>query len=209
MKSRELHTTPVIIVSNYTITPDPSGKYLHSFTPQNTGKKYQFLANAEPLLDEDSRYNVGYEKINGLNWVDVSATAKADEVNPAVSHYVARQLGEQKKAREYAKSDARVVYSASDGKYLGKKYAWRIYGMAIARGTFDDYMAAINHPRVACLTEGTESIAYKEFGIDSSMQSLINSCVRVGNSGNRFSSPLLPGKKWFQIKGLSAITDKK
>ncbi len=209
MKSRELKTTPVIVVSNYTVTPDPSGKFLHVFTPETTPTKYQFLANAEPLLEQGSRYNIGYETTNGINWVDVSATAKADEVTPSVSHYVVRQLGEQRRAVETAKSDSRVAHSATDGRYLGKKYAWRIYGMAVARDTFDDYMEAINHPRVTCSTDGSASIAYKDAGIDSAMDALINSCVRVGNAGNRFSSPLLPSKKWFQVKGISAITDKK
>lgn len=209
MKSRELHTTPVLIVSNYSITPDSSGKYLHTFTPGSTPTIYQFIANQEPILRQGERYNIGYEVINGINWVDISACAEADVINPSVSHYVARQLGEQHRDIETEKSDSRVVHSATDGHYLGKKYAWRIYGMAIARDTFDDYMKEINHPSVSCVTDGSPSVAYKNVGIEVAMDSLINSCVKVGNSGNRFSSPLLPLKKWFQVKGLSAITDKK
>ena len=209
MKSRELDTTPVLIVSNYTITVDASGKHLHRFTPENTPTVYQFLANQEPVLEEGERYNIGYEAVNGTNWVDISAIAKADEVNPTVSHYVSRQLGEQSRSVESGKSDARVTHTATDGRYLGKKYAWRIYGMAIARKTFDEYMEAINHPRVSCFTDGSPSVAYKDLDIDIAMDSLIQSCVKVGNAGNRFSSPLLPSKSWFQVKGLSSITDKK
>lgn len=209
MKSRELHTTPVLIVSKYSITPDPSGKFLHKFNPENTSTIYQFIANQEPVLRQGERYNIGYEVIDGINWVDISACAEADAVDPKVSHYVARQLGEQHRKIETEKSDFRVVYSATDGHYLGKKYAWRIYGMAVARDTFDDYMEAINHPRGSCVTEGSPSVAYKDIGIDAAMDALITSCVKVGSYGNRFSSPLLPSKKWFQVKGLSAITDKK
>lgn len=209
MKSRELDTTPVLIVTNYTVSPDPSGKYLHRFTPENTPTVYQFLANQEPVLEQGERYNIGYEVINGINWVDISATSKADKVNPIVSHYFARQLGEQCRAVESNKSDTRVVHSATDGHYLGKKYAWRIYGMAIARNTFDEYMDVIGHSKVNCITDGSPSVAYKDSGIDSAMDSLIQSCVKVGSSGNRFLSHLLPSKKWFQVKGLAAITDKK
>ncbi|MGI2856476.1 hypothetical protein ACRTDR_20225 [Shewanella algae] len=209
MKSRELHTTPVVIVSNYTITPDPSGKYLHCFTPESTGTLYQFIANQEPVLEEGERYNIGYTVDKGVNWVDVSACSKADEVNPNVSHYVARQLGEQIREVETRKSDDRVSHKATDGHYLGKKYAWRIYGMAIARDTFDDYLSEIGHPSVNCFTDGSPSTAYKNQDIDKAMDDLIKSCVKVGNTGNRFKSNLVPSKKWFTVKGISAISDKK
>lgn len=209
MKSRELDTTPVLIVNNYTITPDPSGKYLHRFTPENTSTVYQFLANPEPILEQGERYNIGYEVIGGVNWVDISAISKADEVTPSVSHYFARQLGEQCRAIETGKSNMRVVHSATNGAYLGKKYAWRIYGMAVARNTFDEYMDTIGHPSVPCLTDGSPSIAYKDCGIDIAIDVLIQSCVKEGSTGNRFTSPLLPSKNWFQVKGLTGITDKK
>jgi len=209
MKSRELKTTPVLIVSNYTIQAISSGKYLHKFTPESTTTTYQFIANREELLEEGLRYNIGYETIDGTNWVDVSAITKADEISPDISHYFARKIGEQNRNVESEKSDSRVKHSASDGYYLGKKYAWRIYGMAVARDTFDDYLEVINHPKVQCFTDGSESIAYKDEGIDEVMDMLIKSCVKVGRTGNRFSSTLLPTKKWFQVKGLSAITDKK
>ncbi|MBF4381770.1 hypothetical protein, partial [Vibrio anguillarum] len=82
MKSRELHTTPVLIVTNYQIIPEPSGKFLHKFTPENTPTTYKFIANQEPAFEEGARYNIGYEVKNGENWVDVSASAKADAVEP-------------------------------------------------------------------------------------------------------------------------------
>lgn len=207
MKSRELLTTPVLIVTNYRVVPHPDGKFLHSFTPENTNTVYQFIANQEPVLEAGQRYNIGFTVENGVNWVDVSATAKADDVDQHKSHYVARLLGEEKRAVETQKSRERVQHGATDGHYLGKKYAWRIYGMAVARDTFDAYLADIKHPSVPCLTEDSPSTAYKEDGLAAAMDALIQTATRV--SGNRFYSPLLPSKKWFQIKGISAITDKK
>lgn len=207
MKSRDLHTTPVLIVSNYKIVPQSDGKYLHLFTPESTDTVYQFVANREPVLTQGERYNIGYTVDAGINWVDMSATAKASDVDPRKSFYVSRLLGDQIRLVETQKSDERVRHNATDGKYLGTKYAWRIYGMAIARPTFDAYLEDISHPAVPCLTEGSPSIAYKEEGLEAALCALIESATHVG--GNRFSSPLLPSKKWFQVKGLSAITDKK
>lgn len=207
MKSRELLTTPVLIVTSYTVAPHPGGKFLHSFTPETTSTVYQFIANLEPALEEGQRYNIGYNEIDGVNWVDISATAKADDVDQHKSYYVSRLLGEELRAVETQKSDERVVHSASGGHYLGKKYAWRIYGMAVARDTFEAYLDDIRHPSVPCMTEDSPSLAYENEGLEAAMQALIQSATRVG--GNRFSSPLLPSKRWFQIKGLSAITDKK
>ncbi|MBY3674264.1 MULTISPECIES: hypothetical protein [Vibrio] len=209
MKSRELHTTPVLIVTNYQIIPEPSGKFLHTFTPENTPTIYKFIANQEPAFEEGARYNIGYEVRSGENWVDVSASAKADAVDPKISHYVARQLGEQSRLVETTKSDERVVHKATDGHYLGRKYAWRIYGMALSRDTFDDYLAYVKHPTVSCSTDGSASIAYKDQGIEELMDKFINSLVKVGKSGNRFKTSLWPTKRWFTVKGISAITDKK
>jgi hypothetical protein len=207
MKSRELFTTPVLIVTNYNISQHADGKFLHSFTPENTTTVYQFIANQEPLLEEGARYNIGYTVEGGINLVDISATAKADDVDQYKSHYVARLLGEEKRTVETQKSNERVTHSATSGHYLGKKYAWRIYGMAVARDTFDTYLSDINHPSTPCLTDGSASIAYNEYGLAAAMDNLIRTSTRV--SGNRFNSPLIKSKKWFQIKGLSAITDKK
>ncbi|MDQ3288585.1 MAG: hypothetical protein M3Q42_10080 [Pseudomonadota bacterium] len=207
MKSRELLTTPVVIVTGYCIVPHKDGRFLHTFTPETTSTVYQFIANREPILEEGQRYNVGYSTKKGVNWVDMSATAKADEVDKDKSHYVARLLGEELRETETYKSDTRVTHKAKKGHYLGKKYAWRIYGMAVGRDTFDSYLEAIGHPAVDCFTEDSPSIAYKDDGLSDAMDALIASVVHI--NGNRFRSPLLPSKKLFQIKGLSAITDKK
>jgi hypothetical protein len=207
MKSRELHTTPVVIVSNYRISPHPSGKFLHTFTPESTSTPYQFMANEEPILKEGERYNFGYIVEHGVNWADTSAIAKAENVDPNSSFHVARLLGEEIREVETRKSDERVVHKASDGRYLGKKYAWRIYGMAVPRDVFDSYLEHISHPSVPCLTEGTKSVAYKEDGLATAADALRTSLVRVTN--NRFKSHLVPSKRWFQVKGISALTDKK
>ena len=207
MKSRELLTTPVLIVTNYKIVPHASSKFLHSFTPETTDTVYQFVANQEPVLEVGQRYNIGYTVEDGVNLVDVAASARADAVDKVKSFYVAKILGEEARAVETKKSVERVVHSAKDGQYLGKKYAWRIYGMAVAREAFDTYLEDIKHPSVPCSTEGTPSTAYKDAGLEAAMDDLCKSATRI--SGNRFKSPLLQSKDWFQIKGISAITDKK
>lgn len=207
MKSRELHTVPVVVVTNYRISSHLDGKFLHSFTPESTSTQYQFVANREPLLEEGERYSFGYTIDEGVNWVDTSAIAKAESVNPDASFHVARLFGEELREVESRKSDDRVRHAAQDGYYLGKKYAWRIYGLAIPRDVFDLYLKHIGHPHVQCFTDGSRSIAYAEKGLASSIDSLRTSLVRVAN--NRFSSPLVPQRKWFQVKGISAITDKK
>jgi hypothetical protein len=206
MKSRTLRTTPIIIVTNYQIEPHASGQFLHSFTPESAATPYQFIANVEPLLVSGERYNVGYELRDGINWVDISATAKANEVDPNKSFYVSRLFGEEIRAIETKKSHDRVRHAAIDGEYLGKKYAWRIYGMSLPQDAFDAYMRDTQHRHVRCFTDGTPSIAYKEEGLDGAVKALISSAIRI--TGNRFSSILLPSKRWFQIKGISAITDK-
>lgn len=206
MKSRDLLTTPVLIVSNYSIRPI-DGKFLHSFTPETTGTVYQFVANQEPQLVEGERYNIGYRIEAGRNMVDMSATARASDVDKDVSLYVATVIGAQLRERELSKSLQRVRHSATDGIYLGKKYAWRIYGMMVARDTFEEYLSSIGHPSVACITDDSPSLAYKEDGLKKAMEDFIASAIIV--QGNRFRSHLLPSKKWFQVKGIPAITDKK
>jgi GR25 family glycosyltransferase involved in LPS biosynthesis len=207
MKSRELHTTPVLVVTDYIITPHSQGKFLHKFRPASTSTIYQFIANQESVLEEGQRYNIGYTVDNGVNWVDMAATAKADHVDKEKTFYVSRICGEEIRAVETTKSDERVQHNAKDGYYLGKKYAWRIYGMAIANDAFYAYLEDINHPFVNCFTEGSPSIAYKEAGLEDAMKALIQSAEWIGD--NRFKSPLFSSKKWFRIKGISAITDKK
>lgn len=207
MKSRELLTTPVVIVTGYRIIPKKDGRFLHSFTPETTDTVYQFIANREPLLEEGQRYNIGYNIDKGANWVDMAATAKADDVDKDKSYYVSCLLGDELRETETNKSNARVVHKAKNGPYLGRKYAWRIYGMVVGHDTFDAYLEGIGHPSVDCYTEGSPSTAYKEDGLRVAMNALIASAVHI--SGNRYKSSLLPSKKWFQIKGISAITDKK
>lgn len=207
MKSRELHTTPVVVVTNYRIAPHCGGKFLHSFTPESTNTTYQFVANQEPLLEDGERYSFGYTVDSAVKWVDTSAIAKAESVDPDASFYVARVLGVELREVESRKSDERVAHTAQNGYYLGKKYAWRIYGMALPRDVFDLYLEHIGHPCVPCLTDGSRSVAYLEEGLASSIERLRTSLVRVAN--NRFKSSLVPQRKWFRIKGISAITDKK
>lgn len=209
MKSRTLLTTPVIIVTDYSIQAHPSGKSLHSFHPENTGTLYQFLANKEPVLTEGERYNIAYtvDDATGTNWVEISATARAEAVDPAASYAVASALGEQSRQVEVGKSAARVVHTANDGTYLGVKYAWRIYGMAIAREAFELYLNDRKHPSVPCLTDGNPSTAFKEAGLKDQMDALFASLIHI--SGNRYKSLLFPSKSFFLVKGISAITDKK
>lgn len=207
MKSRALHTTPVVVVTNYRVASHPDGKFLHSFTPESTNTTYQFIANQEPLLEDGERYSFGYAIDNSVKWVDTSAIAKAESVDPDSSFYVARALGDELREVESRKSDERVAHTAQNGHYLGKKYAWRIYGMALPRDVFDLYLEHIDHPRVPCFTDGSPSIAYLEDGLASAIERLRTSLARVAN--NRFKSSLVPQRKWFRIKGISAITDKK
>ena len=209
MKSRELFTTPTLIVSNYTISIYGDGKFIHKFTPESSDTIYQFIGNKESLLTEGERYNIGYRKIKGVNQVDISVLAKADTVDPKISHYVARLFGEQQRSVETRKSLERVRYSGVSGLYLGKKYAWRIYGEAFTRGIFDEYLKVINYPTVQCLTDGNQSIAYKDEGLSEVMNVFVDSCVNITSNSNRFKSHLVPEKSWFNVKALSAITDRK
>jgi hypothetical protein len=212
MKSRDLFTTPNLIASNYTITKLEDGKYLHRFTPQSTPKVYEFEANATPVIEEGERYNIGYiVDANGRNIVEVSTLSKASLVNPMFSFMAAKNLAQETYAAEKAKNEQRVSYSADDAYYWGKKYAWRMFGTAIPKNAFFEYLKEINHPSVPCITSdpdlpyGNESIAYKEEGLQEAVMNLIASAVKVSSS--YYQSPLYSKK--FSIKGINAITDKK
>jgi hypothetical protein len=207
MRSRELKTVPEVLPANYTFKPLPSGEILHRFTPQSTATVYQFIGPNEPLLEEGHAYNIGYSTVNGINWVDKPAITRADEVNQHLSHRAARERGERNRAEETRKSNQRVRHSATDGRYLGRKYAWRIYGLAVPKRVFYAFMDSYGHPYVECVTNGTQSVAYKDAGLADAMDAFISSCVRV--SGNRFTSPLLRDRKYFTVNGITAITDKK
>lgn len=209
MKSRELKTVPLLVVADYKIIKQSSGKYLHSFHPASTDTLYQFEGAEGPILKNGRRYNISYFENGEKNWVDVSSIADAADVDPQESFLVSRTFGEKLREVETSKSRTRVTVKGGDpgNAYLGKKYAWRIYGMALARDTFDDLLAVIGHPTVACMTDGAPSIAYAESGIHDAMKRLFDSLIPKG--GNRFSSPILPKRAWFQVKGVTAITDKK
>lgn len=209
MKSRHLLTTPTVVVTNYKIESHPEGKHLHSFTPASTNTKYQFIANGEAVLKEGERYNFAYRVENGVNWVDPSAIAEAESVDPESSFYVARIHGQEIRDIELRKSNERTTHSAKDGTYLGRKYAWRIYGMAVPREVFELYLDTIKHPITSCITGASQSIAYKEEGLQEAMQTLLSSLERVDSKKNNFKSVLIPQRNWFQVKGISAITDKK
>jgi hypothetical protein len=209
MKPREILTAPIVIVSNYKITVGETGEYLHQFTPKSTSTQYMFFGPKEPLLINGERYNIGYRRTHNQNIVDMSFTCIASEVNPKYSHLYAKEEGGKIAFAEISKSDCRVAHDADDGHYLGRKYAWRIYGMALSRKTFDDYLGYIKHPRVSCFTDGSRSFAYLNDGIDTAIDYFIDSCERVGKSSNRFKSKLFPIKKWFNVKAVNAITDRK
>jgi hypothetical protein len=213
MKSRELFTTHDVIVSNYTITKQPSGKYLHQFTPATTATIYEFEANATPIVIQGERYNIGYFVNSiGKNIIDLSALSLTSQINPMLSFLAAQQIAKENHKIEKAKNDNRVTHSATDGYYWGKKYAWRMFGTAIANSAFYQYLDEIHHPSVPCITRdpdlpysNDESIAYAERGLEDAMKNLIVSATK--SSAAYFKSPLYSKK--FAIKGINAITDKK
>jgi len=213
MKSRDLSTTHDLIASNYTIAPIAPGRYLHSFTPANTSTIYKFEANATPVIEVGERYNVGYV-VNSLgeHLVEQSALSKTSEVNPTLSYEASKQIAKEKYRVERAKNDQRVSHNASDGYYWGKKYAYRMFGTAISRSAFDDYLAEIGHPSVPCITQDPDrqfangqSIAYKEDGLRDAIDRLFDTAQKVTPA---YYKSALYSKK-FSIRGISAITDKK
>jgi L-amino acid N-acyltransferase YncA len=213
MKSRDLFTTYDLIASNYTITSIAPGRYVHKFTPATTSTVYEFEANATPVIEEGQRYNVGYKVDSaGRNIVEQSALSKASEVNPALSYLAAKQIAKEKYSVEKAKNDQRVSHTAKDGYYLGTKYAYRMFGLAITRNTFDSYLTEIKHPSVPCTTSDPErsfandqSIAYKEDGLQDAMDRLFDNPIKVTEVF--YKSPHY--SKRFSIRGINAITDKK
>lgn len=213
MRSRELLTIHDLIASNYTITKLSSGKYLHQFTPATTATKYEFVANATPVIVEGERYNIGYTVDSaGHNIVDVSALSPTSQVNPKLSYLAAQQIARGNYAAEKAKNDQRVSHAATDGYYWGKKYAWRMFGTAIPKEAFFQYLQEIGHPSVPCNTcdpdlpyANEPSTAYAERGLEDAMRKLIASATK--GSGAYFKSPLY--SKRFTIKGINALTDKK
>lgn len=213
MKARELHTIHDIIITDYTVTALPSGKYMHTFHPATTPTIYQFEGNSAPVLKDGDRYNVGFTLTPaGQRIVDRAAMGKVNTVNKYLSYQAAIQLSTDIEGAERAKNDQRVTHSATDGYYWGKKYAWRMYGLVMAKDAFYAYLDEIKHPSVACTTlnpdlpysSGDASKAYRDEGLREAMDDLIETAVQAGRY---FKSPLYASK--FQIKPIDAITDKK
>jgi len=214
MKSRNLYTIHDVIVRGYTVTELPNGKFLHQFTPATTGTLYQFETNssAAELVNGD-RYNIGFiTDREGRNIIEPSALGKADSVNKLLSYSAAKHFSLDKLAENQGKNDDRVKHRATDGYYWGRKYAWRRFGLVMAKGAFYKYMEEIAHPFVVCKTingdigihSNEESIAYKEDGLEEAMDALIDTAEKVGRY---FKSPLYSGR--FQIIPVNAISDKK
>ncbi|WCM86805.1 hypothetical protein [Acidovorax sp. NCPPB 3576] len=213
MKPRDLHTIHNLIVTNYTIVQQPSGSYLHKFTPATTATVYQFEGASTPRVVDGKHYNIGFRPDrNGLNIVDTAFISEISEVDPAISHAVAQKVSAENYAIEKVNNDRRVTPKGKvTGYYWGKKYAWRVFGLAISQNAFDEYLKEIGHPTVPCTTYepdkpfgNTQSIAYAEEGLEGAMKNLITLATK---KGSYYTSPLYSKK--FAIKGINAITDKK
>ena len=168
------------------------------------------------MLVDGDRYSVGFEVINGHNYVDVYSLGKAASFDKDLSYSVAKHFSDTKSGENQEKNDTRVSYAAGDEDYYwGRKYAWRQYGLVISRNAFDAYLEEIKHPAVNCVTSNPDlgvvgftenSIAYADTGLEAAMDALIQTAVRVG-AGQYFRSPHYSKK--FQIRAPSAISDKK
>ncbi|MEE3935836.1 hypothetical protein V2I68_09755 [Pseudomonas viridiflava] len=154
MKSRNLYTIHDLIVRDYTVTALPSGKFLHEFKPSTTETLYQFETNSSAIeLVDGDRYNIGYiEDTGGRRIIEPSSLGKADTVNKYLSYSAAKQFSLDKLAENQGKNDERVKHKATDGYYWGRKYAWRRFGLMIAKDAFFNYLEEIAHPFVPCKT---------------------------------------------------------
>jgi hypothetical protein len=214
MKSRNLYTIHDLIVTNYSIVPLSSGKFLHQFTPATTDTVYQFETNnSNAEVEEGERYNIGFTtNAAGRNIIEPSALGKANTVNKLLSYLAAKQLSQDKLAENKGKNDDRVRHRATDGYYWGRKYAWRRFGLVISKNAFYNYLEEIGHPNVPCRTinddlgvhSNEESIAFKEEGLEEAMDALIDTAVK---NGRYFKSPLY--EKNFQIRPISSISDRR
>lgn len=214
MKSRNLYTIHDVIVRDYTVSELPNGKFLHQFKPQTTDTLYQFETNSSNVeLVNGDRYNIGFTTgADGRNIIEPSALGRADTVNKLLSYSAAKHFSQDKLVENKGKNDDRVRHRATDGYYWGRKYAWRRFGLVIAKGAFYSYLEEIAHPFVPCRTinddigihSNEESIAYKEEGLEEAMDALIDTAVKVGRY---FESPRYSKK--FQIRPINAISDKK
>jgi len=213
MKSRDLNTIHDIIVTDYKIEPIGEGKFRHSFRPKTTETIYEFEANGASEIEEGEHYNVGYYvDTKGRNIVEPSCLSKNTEINPKLSLIYSRQLSQGKHVINKQKNDERVKHSATDGYYWGKKYAWREFGLVIAKSAFFEYLNELNHAKVPCVTtnpdnpmQTSDSVAFKEEGLAGAVENLIQSAEKVTKV--QYKSPLY--SKRFTIKGIEAMTDKK
>ncbi|NIF22564.1 hypothetical protein [Candidatus Pantoea multigeneris] len=216
MKSRNLKTIHDLIVTNYQKHDLGNGRFLHTFQPSTTDTIYQFEANAEDVLVQGERYNIGFTEDNGIKTIDTSCLSKASVLDKDFSYQYARNMSKQKHEENRGKNDSRVKHSESDGYYWGRKYAWREFGLALPREAFEIYLIeCVGHPMINCqvITEGypqgEDSVAFQDDGLEDAIDALIQSAVIV-NNGPYFKSPLyFDGRRKFTIKGVPAITDKK
>ncbi len=212
MKSRELNTIHDLIVTDYKIEPIGGGKFRHFFHPKTTEKIYEFIANGAAELEEGQRYNIGYRIIDGKNIIEPSCLSKSDDVNPLLSYLHAMEFSKSRKIINKRKNDDRVNYDKTNGYHWGPKYAWREYGLVIAKDAFHSYLEEINHPKIACvitnpdnLAQTTNTEAYADEGLENAIALLIQSAEKV--SKIHYKSPHYSRR--FTIRGIEAITDKK
>ena len=213
MKSRVLFTRHDVIVTDYNVTPLGPMKFRHRFQTKTTGTVYEFeTTNSAPAVIDGERYNIGFEEIGGKNIVEPSALSKASDVNPIISLMAAKQMSKENDQINRGKNSARVSHNATDGYYWGKKYAWRQFGLVIAKNAFYAYLDEIGHPKVSCVTSNPDmpyandpSVAYREQGLEAAIDELIYNAQSAGK--RYFNSPRYSKK--FQIRGINAITDKK
>ncbi|EPR32968.1 hypothetical protein dsat_0409 [Alkalidesulfovibrio alkalitolerans DSM 16529] len=209
MRAREMYTQFDLIASNYTIT-DSGGLFLHRFTPQGTDTIYQIeTTSRSPVIVEGDRYDVGFKNVGGIRIVDPSSICNSSKVSPKVSVIAAFQIGREIYNAERAKNDERVIHSERSGYWWGKKYAWRVYGLCLAKESFYKYLEEIRHPTVNCEMNNpphprTKSIAYLDDGICDAVEELMETAVARGRF---YVSPKF--SKNFSIKGINAMTDKK
>jgi len=182
VKPRDLHTIHNLIVRDYKIIQTSAGKYMHTFTPATTSTIYQFEGSSIPRLENGKHYNIGFRpNKNNLNIVDPAFISEISEVDPSVSYAIAQKISQENFAIEKANNDRRVTpHGNVTGYYWGRKYAWRIYGIAISENAFDEYLKEIGHPTTTCTTfepdkpyGNSQSIAYADEGLAAAVSDLI------------------------------------
>jgi len=217
MKSRTLKTIYNLIAANYTKKPLPNGKFLHEFTPSTTSTVYEFEANGADIMVVGEHYNIGFNDVNGKRVVDTDCLSVATVHNKFLSYSFAIAMSANNHVANKNKNDLRVQHAGQGDYFWGKKYAWREFGLVLPQDAFHKYLEHVGHPRIQCVTidpnmqyqNNQPSFAYAESGLQTSIDALINSAVRVGD-GTFFKSTLyFNSEKKFTIKGINSITDKK